>query len=134
MKFVSSVPSLLILSTLLRLSSSHEWNTDGNYQGLNIQITGIPTISNGDQNSDQHCKIGKAGPKGDAGQKGERGEPAESCECPDQQKLLDKIDHLETLLLRVASKASRDCSDVNAFRIKCPNHLSVIIQPGASLL
>ena len=117
MNFLTCVLVFILTSTQLRLSSSHEWNPDDNsqYQGLNIQITGIPTTSNRDQNTDQHCKVGKAGPKGDVGQKGERGDPAESCECPDQQELIAKIDHLETILLRVTSKGSRDCSDVNAF-------------------
>jgi len=101
------------------ISSAHGLNLDDNhiYQGLNIQITGIPPGGAADtgEGRNQNCKVGKAGPKGDIGEKGVKGEPAASCECLNQQNLLDKIDHLEQLLLRVATRTVKDCDEVNAY-------------------
>lgn len=61
---------------------------------INIQITGIQSISSGNRPSS-----GKVGPKGDQGEQGQKGEPGQACECVTNQQLQERINFLEGIIL-----------------------------------
>jgi len=109
----------LVFNVLILITGSHCHDDDSNtfHQGVNIQITGIPNAASDNSQcpQQQHCKVGKAGPQGRHGEKGEKGAPAETCECITNQVLLDKVNHLQDLLLHVVSKTSRDCQDIQTY-------------------